>query len=310
MMCKSNDENGSVLMEFIVVLPLYMLLLGFAFVIGDLSLDTIHLAGSGDRTRAFSSEDYDLKNKDGEADYHFPFDGYKFAASPEKDAWENHKIEFSYNGDPDLGSSVKVSEYDGNADGEGRRTGSRVYVADGGIQGPWIEMTAGVVVDDYTLPPLTRGLVAYWYRQNYETTDGTTQVGGPVHDMLSSGGSSRTVVEGKDLHQIPGKGESEKRMFGFYTLRRLVKRDWDENPRLTYRTWGNGQLSGADELWKKVADPGKYPDDAEKFPYGDNAIRYAKIDYDDDHRGTSPKSWNGTDAETDVRNDKFLSWSN
>ena len=66
MSCKRKGECGSVLMEFIIVLPIYMLLLGFAFVIGDLSLDTIHLAGSGDRTRAFSSSKYDLQNKDGD----------------------------------------------------------------------------------------------------------------------------------------------------------------------------------------------------------------------------------------------------
>lgn len=300
-----TEEKGSVLMEFIIVLPIYMLLLGFAFVIGDMSLDTIHLAGSGDRTRAFSSSDYDK----GDSGFK-PFDKYRLAASPDKDAWGNGvETQFSYAGDSDLGSSVNVSVYDGNADGEGRRTGSRVYVADNVIEGPWVEMTAGMVVDHYTLPPWTRGIVAYWYRQNYNTTAGTTQVGGSVHDMLASGGTSRTVMEGKDLDKKLGVDDSEKRMFGFYTLRRLVKRDWDDDPRLTYRTWGNGRLVSEDK-WKKVADPVKYPSYAEKFPHDDNASKYDGIDNEDKRTGSSPLSWNGEDTQTYVRNGKLLSWSN
>ena len=210
----SKDKTGSVLMEFIIVLPIYMLLLGFAFVIGEMSLTTIHLAGSGDRTQSFSSK-YDLEK---------PFEKFETAASPDKDG----RTEFDYNGDADMGSSVKVSDYKGE---------SRVYVADNTIEGPWVEMTAGNVVDNYTLPPWTRGIVAYWYRQNYETTDGTTQVDGPVNEMLKPGGTHRTKVMGKDLSAAGGDG----RKFGFYTLRRLVKRDeenWnvgDTHVRLPYR---------------------------------------------------------------------------
>ena len=149
-MSMTNDERGSVLMEFIVVLPIYMLLLGFAFVVGEFSLDAIHLAGAGDRSRAFSSGEYDASTE--------PFEKYKLAASPDREAWDNGvETEFSYSGDADMGGSAKVSEYE--------NTDSRVYVADGEIAGPWVEMAAGMVVDSFTLPPWTRGIVAFWYRR-------------------------------------------------------------------------------------------------------------------------------------------------
>ena len=281
----SKGKTGSVLMEFIIVLPIYMLLLGFAFVIGEMSLTTIHLAGSGDRTRAFSSDEYDLEK---------PFEKFETAASPDKDG----RTEFDYNGDADMGSSVKVSDYNGE---------SSVYVADNSIEGPWVEMTAGNVVDSYTLPPWTRGIVAYWYRQNYETTDGTTQVGasvadgeGSVNEMLAPGRTGRTTVMGKRL---------DDRKFGFYTLRRIVKRNgWTENPRLPYRTWGDGQLLKIDEeenvaYWKKVAH--------ENFPDDDNASSYEGID-GSARAGYSPLPWEGVgaDTQTDQRADVLLNLSN
>ena len=134
-----HGDSGSVLLEFIIVLPIYMLLIGFAFVVGELSLETIHLAGSGDRTRAFSSEDHDI-GQTGEK----PFDKYRLAASPDRDAWGNgvetaFKYSYGEYGDTDMGVSERTSQYD--------NTESRVYVADENFSGPWTEMTAGMVED-------------------------------------------------------------------------------------------------------------------------------------------------------------------
>lgn len=298
-----SGDSGSVLMEFIIVLPIYMLLLGFAFVVGELALDTIHLAGSGDRARAFSSDSYDL----GDASEK-PFEKYRLAASPNTNAWDGGVAEtrLAYTGDSDIGSPVvSPSVYDdGTRDAEDRSTGSRVYVADSGIEGPWVEMTAGVVVDNYTLPPWTRGLVAYWYRQEHNTTKETTKLGsGSVDDMLAKGDSlGRTPVKGKDLNGDPDVTGSEDRRFGFYTLRRIVRRsDWERNPRLPYRTWGNGQLVSGGELWRNVA--------LERFPDENDASSYKGIDGTED-TGKLPPEWQGGDVATYPRNGDLKEWSN
>ena len=47
---RTYAKRGSVLMEFIIVLPLYMILLGMTFLYGELSLHGINLAASADRT--------------------------------------------------------------------------------------------------------------------------------------------------------------------------------------------------------------------------------------------------------------------
>lgn len=266
MMSMTNDERGSVLMEFIVVLPIYMLLLGFAFVVGEFSLDAIHLAGAGDRSRAFSSGEYDASTE--------PFEKYKLAASPDREAWDNGvETEFSYSGDADMGGSAKVSEYE--------NTDSRVYVADGEIAGPWVEMAAGMVVDSFTLPPWTRGIVAFWYRREYNMTDMPKGVDdAPVGKILSRAGSRRTDVVGKDLSANGG----DVRKFGFYTLRRLARREgWDV--RLPFRTWGDGQLVDTG-YWRIIA--------GEKFPEGDSS-GYEGVDYGEDP-GSPALPWKGEDV--------------
>ena len=50
------DSRGSVLMEFVIVLPLYICLFGMLFLIGDMGLKVAALA-VGDRAAAFDAGD-------------------------------------------------------------------------------------------------------------------------------------------------------------------------------------------------------------------------------------------------------------
>ena len=296
-----NGNRGSVLMEFIIVLPIYMLLLGFAFVIGDLSLETIHLAGAADRVCALAPDD---TSKD--ADY-APFKKYKVAASPDKDEgnWDRDlEPDFSYQDDPDAGDArAKVSDYKIN---HGEDSYPRTYVADAEISGPWVEMSAAQVTDDYTLPPWVRGLVAYWYREEYDTTDGVTKLDGILKEMLESGDLGRTEAKGKDLDRLPEGSSSKPRRFGYYTLRR----HGSGQARLTYRTWGDGKLVLNDD-WKKVADE-KFPNDGAS---DERASGYEGIDGGSRKPNAGPPSWDGDPVNTESRHyhdrdDDLKAWSN
>lgn len=52
----SRSRGGSVLMEFVIVLPIYILLWGMVFLIGDMGLKSVALA-VGDRVAAFDADD-------------------------------------------------------------------------------------------------------------------------------------------------------------------------------------------------------------------------------------------------------------
>ena len=109
------------------------------------------------------------------------------------------------------------------------------------------------------------------------------------------------------LSKRPGHSADggDGRKFGFYTLRRLLKREgWAENPRLPYRTWGNGKLV-KNGKWREVAD--------EKFPSDDKGSSFEGID-GDNRRGSSPPAWDGDDAsaysQTDYPLALLKTWSN
>ena len=51
-----RQKRGSILMEFVIVLPIYFVLFGYVFLLGDLGLKTIALA-TGDRDAAMDAGD-------------------------------------------------------------------------------------------------------------------------------------------------------------------------------------------------------------------------------------------------------------
>ena len=168
------------------------------------------------------------------------------------------------------------------------------YAVDGEIEGPWMEMVAARVEDDYTLPPWTRGMVAYWYREKYDMTAPPETVGGPVSDLLTGSGLKRTTVSGKDLSADP-EGENRKREYGYYTLRR------HEYGRTAYRTAGSGRLG---EDWVMCRD--------EERPARDAADRISGHERIDSGTRTGKKMAGAVDTSDRValsRNDLLQSWS-
>lgn len=164
MMMRLTEDYGSVLMEFVIVMPVYFLLLGSVFVIGELALHSIHLTASGDRNVAFTDA------------------GPEYDAGPD---WERQEVgfwrllgqvlsfdrtaltqrtddatDYSYHGDSAYEGSAKVSQFAESLDYLARK--QTVL----GQQGHWTEAVAGRAVDNYTLTPVTRGFIAHWF---YET---------------------------------------------------------------------------------------------------------------------------------------------
>lgn len=183
-----RSRPGSVLMEFVIVLPLYMLLLGFAFVMGELSLHSIRLAGGADRTRALSSE---------------AFAAFKAAVSSDE--------ALSYEGDG--GGSARTSSF-----------------SDTSVSWAWDEededgpkVCAASVSDYYTLTPLTRGFVAFWYRDTQDRLerngDSGLHVGGVLDEMIRDSGVIGRV-EGDDGLGMTGRERDarDSRDYGFVTL--------------------------------------------------------------------------------------------
>ena len=258
---KTGCDSGSVLMEFIVVLPIYMMLLGYAFVVGEFALQAIHLAASADRSYATARKNDIAKEI---------FDFFSLAVSPDRDLVEP---EFSYAGDG--GGTEKVSKY---------RKERIDRVADADFRGPWTKAVASWVKDDYTLTPYTRGIVAFWYRREYDMTDKPQSAGeGPLGKILG-GGIGRTEMVGKDLE--------DSRKYGFYSL----MRNEAARKNTAYRKWPAGGLA-TDYVWRD-----KVYQEA-----------YASVDYEDVDKGARE----GSDAPewavdiSDYKRDSTLAgWSN
>lgn len=213
-----RNERGSVLMEFVIVLPIYMLLLGFAFVSGELALQAIRLSASADRTCAMAHDKFDLFKR--AVSPHDARDGANGGDWDQDATWqEDDAFMHSYEGDPN-GGTLAVSEY---------ATNKIEGVADADFEGPWTKVVAAKVKDDYTLTPLTRGFVAFWYGENDRRIEdmGGNATEGVLDDILKDG-IGRVEMVGKDL---------TGRDYGYYCLQR------NEYGRKGYRTWDAGNLA-------------------------------------------------------------------
>lgn len=232
-----RPERGSVLMEFLVVLPVYFLLIGFVFVTGEISLHAIHLSASADRACAMSSaEDEDTV-----------FGKVRKAISFDKD----HEYEPEYSYKNDNGTTAKVSDFEH----------SRIErVANAEFKGAWTRSVAAYVRDNYTLTPLSRGFIAHWFFRN-ERKMSEAGMSDPkdsaIDTMLADGGLGRVSMEGKDLDYKGVKA----RMYGYYSLQRNdCGRTGYDPDRLPYRAWSAGSLAdpdaaGGSAVWRsKVYD--------------------------------------------------------
>ena len=221
-------KKGSILMEFVIVLPIYFLLIGFAFVMGELALHSIQLAGSADRSLALSTA---------------AFDAFEKAAAPSGDPSATE----DYSGDG--GGKERISEY---------HTRKIEWSWNESFEGPWSKVVAATVSDDYTLTPLTRGFVAFWYRDSrrkVEDMGGEDLKDSALDEMIKDSG-----VVGRLTNGMTGRDrdQTDVRGFGYYTLVR--------NRMSTsggYRSWEAGALVNDDKWRKYVADEGFLETDPE-----------------------------------------------
>ena len=270
-----KGETGSVLMEFMVVLPIYMLLIGFAFVAGELSLQSLHLAGSADRTLAYEPT---------------AFEKFKLAASPNRDDYDAGKESLlKYSNDPTVGSvTKKASEYDAvRIDQAAKKS------LDSGFLGPWTKAVAAYVRDDYTLTPVTRGFIGFWYRQKFKMTTAPQSASGnkaAVLDEMLNNGVERSGMVGKDLSSSNGGGE---RPFGYYSLKR------NEYGRNGYRKWSADNLASGD-IWKS----GVYDEALASAAYDDCPERNGSGNLGN-KPGLKPPA-----IAAYARDDDFVDWSN
>ena len=56
MLCSINSRHGSILMEFVLVLPIYIFLFGAIFLIGEIGLNAVRIS-TGDRDVAMDAGD-------------------------------------------------------------------------------------------------------------------------------------------------------------------------------------------------------------------------------------------------------------
>lgn len=122
-----TTRTGSVLMEFIIVLPIYFVFIGMVFVFGVMSLQGVKLAAIGDRTIAF------LQGMTGDL-------GDDIKAN----------IRNTISRDVELNSDVELS---------------KGWVAEKKkIEGAWSCLVGGTWRINYALTPWTRSLVRDWRR--------------------------------------------------------------------------------------------------------------------------------------------------
>ena len=160
---KANCHNrGSVLMEFIIVFPIYLVLFGGVFMIGDMAIKTTRLA-MADRTRAFDVE---------------------------ADTGGSHLSTAGWNKVKELLFPVTVINED-NAHEENYR-----HYANPGFSGPWSVAVGAKVRDEYKLAPWTRGWLAYpdWF---FADVTKTARADGDLGALLAG---SRVQMFAKDIN--------------------------------------------------------------------------------------------------------------
>lgn len=198
-------RRGSILMEFVIMLPFYLLLLGVAVLLGDFALRSIWLT-HGDALVAYAAGDDSTMAK--------------------VYLWNNlFKMGETYT----YGSGATMPLDMVTSD-------DKIVLAKPSFKGAWSYQVAGTATDRYALPPWARGWLGYseW---TYRTQSGGGKVPeGPVFGkLLAEGGEGRYAIVSRDL-----AGAGGARKYGFYTLMRSAKGRDGKRP---YRRWTPAELS-------------------------------------------------------------------
>jgi len=270
-------DRGSVLMEFIIVLPIYMILMGMAFFYGELSLHSVNLAASADRTTAVA---YGGEGWKGWGDYTAAKaeEDFAKAISPFREHDKDDALSYR-----EEGTSEKSSSYVGHKFGE---------VADPDFKGSWTWLVAATVEDDYAMTPWTRGMVGTWaHLENLVKMKDPPQGLGSdsVLSILFNGSLGRVTMTGKDGVNLGA------RVYSYYTLTRNSNARAADTP---YRQWHSGGLVDA------VADNATW----NRYVYDEPwqlAEHYG--DLKDENKGAGPEP--GAHRRLYGRYGQFKSWS-
>ncbi len=173
-------------MEFMLVLPLYILLMGMAFSLGEMGVKTIALA-SGDRVLSHAVDGAGQSLAGTMRNLMFPQDT------------------MPYN-DADVKTSEALDQI---------RCDKKTYRADPQFKGAWSWQSAGRAGDDYALPPWTRGWLQYPHAY-YMSRTGGGAAKGAFGELLQEGAVGRTLLGSKDT-------EGAIRVYSYYTLKRTDK---------------------------------------------------------------------------------------
>lgn len=224
-------------MEFVIVLPIYLILLGFVFMLGEMSLHGVHLAASGDRTVAVTQGGEGLWESTwnlGAAESEIAK-----AISPSSNH-ENRSLAYS-----EEGVSANVSRFKRDVAGT---------VAESDFNGSWSWLVASTLRDEYALTPWTRGMVRTWANMEnlVKMTEPPESPGSDtvLSKLFSGVGLGRISMVSKDLGSVNA--------YAYYTLMRNNK------GRSSYRSWGHGAIVNAvasDAIWKRCVAGEKFGDE-------------------------------------------------
>ena len=221
-------RRGSVLMEFLIVFPIYLVLFGGVFMIGDMLLKTTRLSFA-DRTRAF-----DVAVGSGIAN-----DGW---SAVEKLLFPTTTIK------EDVVSSVTY----------------RYHAQGGSFHGPWTVAVGAKAKDNYKLAPWTRGWLSYTHPFSEKATGVKDELDDGDDVMVPLMDKKRVEMFSKD--RIDGRNEDSVRFYNYYTYRRT--RDYSQGDlKNSYRAMPSslddaGRLvdsSSGGASWKKYVEGEKYP---------------------------------------------------
>lgn len=202
-------------MEFVIVLPIYLILLGFVFMIGEMSLHGVHLAASGDRTIAVA------QGGEGFWDSGWELNAAESEIAKAISPSSNHVNQALYYREE--GASAKVSRFK-------REVAGKVAKLD--FKGSWSWLVASTLRDEYALTPWTRGMVKTWANMErmVKMTEPPESLGSDtvLSKLFGGVGLGRISMTSKDLGTVNS--------YAYYTLMRNNK------GRESYRSWGYGQL--------------------------------------------------------------------
>lgn len=280
-----KSENGSVLMEFIVMMPVYLILIGFCFFTGELSLHGIALTASADRSAAGA---YAARGAAGEG---FDEDimtriGWAIMPDAEK-AGAERALQYD-----DVGKSEKATSWDL----WNRSQGARIYAGESGFAGtPWSRLAVALVDDNYALTPFSRSMVMFWghiedhvaMTSQPDALDSDSAMG----ELLDKDSVGRTRMTGKDL----SAGTEKARAYGFYTLQR------SEAGGSSHRYWPSSGLV-EEERWRGYVQLEPYFGSSAK-PFPDEALQIA------DTPGNAPSGIPEA-ASPHERDKQLVSWVN